>query len=648
MAGDFFESASITVALAMASGITAQAIAKHARIPGIVILLAVGVLLGPDAANVVRPNTMGAGLQNLVGFAVAIILFEGGLNLRIGHLRRQAVPIRRLVTVGAVVTAAGGAILAKLVMGWGWRLSVLFGTLVIVTGPTVITPLVRRLRLVQRVATILEAEGIFIDAVGATIAVVALEVALTPNATALGLAVPDIALRIVGGALIGAAGGGLLAVLLRWRHVIPKGMENTLTLAFSVAIFQISNGILHESGITAAIVAGFVVGNARSHALEEIVEFKEQLTVLLIATLFVLLAADVRVSDVMALGWRGVVTVLLLMVVVRPLSVLASTYQTEVTRNEGLFLSWLAPRGIVAAAVASLFAIDLGAAGIAGGVPMRALVFLVIAMTVTIQGLSGGILAQALGLRRASNLGFLFLGANPLARLMGTLLQGAGKSVAFIDANPEACNVAEAEGFKVFHGNGLDERLLTRAQAESRSAVVGLTANESVNMLFARHIAEHFYGPRIFVALESSEQGVTADMVDTHDAKILFGSEVQLSWWATAIEHDRSTVERWTKATSQDEQPTFADLQSRQLLPLVVRTKKDLVLPNHGSKLKIGDEVHFVISNDYRSDAYEWLRSRGFVPRAEVGAAPSSLASDGGNGASRRAASADERVAESQ
>jgi len=648
MAADFFESSSLTVALAMASGITAQAIAKHARIPGIVILLAVGVLLGPDAADIVRPSTMGTGLQNLVGFAVAIILFEGGLNLRIGHLRRQAVTIRRLVTVGAVVTAAGGAILAKVVMGWEWRMSVLFGTLVIVTGPTVITPLVRRLRLVQNVSTILEAEGIFIDAVGATIAVVALEVALTPNATALGLALPDIALRIVGGGLIGAAGGALLAVLLRWRHVIPKGMENTLTLAFSVAIFQISNGILHESGITAAIVAGFVVGNARSHALDEIVEFKEQLTVLLIATLFVLLAADVRLADVIALGWRGVVTVLLLMVVVRPLTVLASTYATDMSRNERLFLSWLAPRGIVAAAVASLFAIDLSANDIAGGVAMRALVFLVIAMTVTIQGLSGGFLAQILGLRRASNLGFLFLGANPLARLIGTILQGAGKPVAFIDANPEACNITEAEGFKVFHGNGLDERLLTRAQAESRSAVIGLTANESVNMLFARHITEHFYGPRVFVALESSEEGVTQDMVDTQDAKILFGSEVQLSWWSTAIEHDRSTVERWTMMAPQDDKPTFAELQSRELLPLVVRTKKDLVLPNHASKLRPGDEVHFVIAHDHRSEAYEWLRARGFAPKAEAGATPSSLTNEG-NGAGARPPTADSLAeAESQ
>jgi len=604
--------------MAMAAGMSAQAIARHARLPGIVLLLGVGVLLGPDVANIVRPATMSIGLGELVGFAVAIILFEGGLNLRIQHLRHQAKPIQRLITIGAFITAAGAALVCKLVMGWEWRIALLFGTLVIVTGPTVITPLLRRIRVRHSVSTILEAEGIFIDAVGATIAVVALEVALYPSLSSLAIAIPDIALRIGGGALIGAAGGGLLILLLHRRHIIPRGMENILSLAFAVAIFQVSNALLHESGITAAIVAGFVVGNRESHALDDLVEFKEQLTVLLIATLFVLLAADVRVDDVLALGWPGLITVILLMILVRPLTVIASTYRTDVTRREKVFLSWLAPRGIIAAAVASLFAIDLAAADIPGGVEMRALVFLVIAMTVTLQGLTGGLLARALGLKRASNDGVLFLGANELALLMGEQYLASGEKVAYIDANPEACRLAESRGFKAYVGNGLDEHILRKARVDSRLAVIGITGNESINLLFCREVNEHFYGPKAYVALESTDEGVTTEMLDVHETRLLFGAEARLGWWTTALAHDRATTENWTMGSIPDDdtvEHTFEGLPSSALLPLIVWRGKSPLIPDSGIRLRQGDEVRVAVAEGQEGRAYEWMRLRHFIPK---------------------------------
>ncbi|MBL4636108.1 MAG: sodium:proton antiporter, partial [Kofleriaceae bacterium] len=358
------DSASLTVSLAMVAGVLSQALAVHLRVPGIIILLIAGVVLGPDVANMVRPEMMGSGLQTFVGFAVAIILFEGGLQMNLKRLKRQALTIRRLVTVGALITAVGGALAAKLAMGWPWGISILFGTLVIVTGPTVITPLLRRFSIKRDTATILEAEGIFIDAVGATVAVVALEVSLVGTGASAAVGVLDVVMRIGVGALVGLASGALLAVLLRWRDVIPEGLENILSLAVALASFQIANSLVHESGITAAIVAGMVLSNTHSHAFEEIVEFKEQLTSFAIATLFVLLAADVRVDDVMAIAGPGLVTVALLMFVVRPLSVLASTYRTGLSWQQKVFLSWLAPRGIVAAAVASLFAIELASAGV--------------------------------------------------------------------------------------------------------------------------------------------------------------------------------------------------------------------------------------------------------------------------------------------
>ena len=607
---------SLTLALAMVFGVLAQAIARHVRLPGIVLLLAAGVLLGPDGADLVRPQAMGTALHAFVGFAVAIILFDGGLHMHLKRLRAQAKPIRRLVTIGALVTGIGGTLAARLGMGWGWRLSILFGTLVIVTGPTVITPLVRRLRLHHDVATILEAEGIFIDAVGATIAVVALEIALVPSGASLAAGIPAVLARLGTGAAVGLAGGVLLALLLGRRRVVPEGLENTLALSIAVAVFQVSNSLVHESGITAAIVAGMIISNAPSHAKVELIEFKQQLTALLIATLFVLLAADVRVADVEALGWPGLITVGALTLIVRPLTVLASTYKTDLGWRQKVFLSWLSPRGIVAAAVASLFAIRLGEAAIDGGTELRALVFLVIATTVTVQGISGGVVAQLLRVRRPSQFGYLILGANPLARRLARLL-GARDPVLLVDANPEACAAARGEGLEVMSGNGLEEDTMMEAQADARIACIGLTTNEHVNFLFARRIRDRFRGPRLMVALETAASGVTGRMVREIGGGVLFGAERSLADWTQRIAADLIAWERWEYAGPREASAfPLAGAPARALLPLAaIRDQRGIPLSDE-TRLRAGDLVELAIAAEHRAEAHDWLRSAGFLPAA--------------------------------
>jgi NhaP-type Na+/H+ or K+/H+ antiporter len=388
----------LTVAIALAVGMVAQVVARHLRIPGIVLLLALGALLGPDGAGLVEPQSLAGGLHLLVGFAVAIVLFEGGLSLRLSLLRHQARSIRRLVTWGALITAAGGAVAAHYILDWEWPLSILFGTLVIVTGPTVISPLVRRLRLRHKVATVLEAEGIFGDAIGALVAVVTLEVILAPGGTSWTHGAWELLVRLGVGGLLGAFVGLLLAALLRYDFLIPTGLENVLSLATVLLLYQGSNWILPESGVVAVIAAGITVGNLESRQVEELREFKEQLTVLMLGMLFILLAADVGLSDIYALGWPGLLTVAALIFIIRPLNVLASTAGSDLNVRERIFIAWLAPRGIVAAAIASLFAQSLANAGIEGGQELRAMVFLVIAVTVTFLGLSSIPLSKALGL----------------------------------------------------------------------------------------------------------------------------------------------------------------------------------------------------------------------------------------------------------
>ncbi len=596
---------SLTVALAMGSGVLARALAHHLRMPGIVMYLTVGVLLGPDVADLVRPHTMGSGLNAFVSFAVAIILFEGGLHMNLRKLRHQAKPIRRLVTIGALVTGAGGALAAYYIMDWDVRLSALFGTLVIVTGPTVITPLLRRLRVAHGVSTILEAEGIFIDAVGATIAVVALNVVLSESAFgALGF-VSTIGI----GAGVGLAGGAILWLLLSRRRIIPEGLENIVGLAFAILIFQVSHAIQHESGITAAIVAGMVVSNTRSHAFDGLVEFKEQLVALLIATLFVLLTADVRVADVVALGLPGLVTVAALMFVVRPITVAASTFRTSLTLKEKTFLSWLAPRGIVAAAVASLFAGELERNGFAGGVELKALVFLVIVVTVTLQGLSGGYVARLLGLKRPTEFGYAILGVNPLSLAFAKALVSPKDPVVLIDSTSEGCQAAREAGFEAIEGNGLEERALDLAMIDARIATIALTASENINFLFAKKVKSDYRGVA-YAALETTFSGVTAGMLVKEDVRLLFGVEGHLGLWQSRVSLGQVNVEAWRVG---DTHPVIKSAPEDCVLPMVVKRGSRNTPVCTDTELKRGDIVTFAIVREHAVAATAWFTAQGFV-----------------------------------
>lgn len=607
------DNAALTLGLALSAGMLAQGLARHLRLPGIVLLLGVGFLLGPDGAGLVRPAVLGELLPMLIGFAVAVILFEGGMNLEIKRLRRSATSIRRLITIGALVTWLGGAVAARLLMGWSWQLSLLFGSLVIVTGPTVINPLLRRLRVRQRVATILEAEGVLIDAVGAITAVVALEVALNPVDITHG--VEGLLLRLGFGSLVGVVFGLLIAGLLRVHQLVPDGLENMLTLAMVLATYQFSDAVLHESGIVAVTLAGLVVGNVKTRALEDLREFKEQLTILLIGMLFVLLAADVRLADIAGLGWRGAATVAALMLFVRPLNILVSTVGTEVQPKERLFLSWMAPRGIVSAAVASLFAQQLAAQGIAEASQLRALVFLVIASTVLIQGLTGGPLARLLGLRRPTNSGYAVLGANPLGLEIGRQLQSPQHEVVILDSNPQACQRAEEAGFRVLFGNALGEPLLQRAQLDSRAGCVAVTANEEVNFLFASHAIEDHRAPRAWVALRRGHETVRTEMLERLGMRILFGAPRTLDLWSLRLEKGEVVIESWLAQERAALAPSDGTVDNREfLLPMTLRRGASVRLVDDETAIKKGDLLTVAILEQRRADAETWLRGQGFVP----------------------------------
>jgi NhaP-type Na+/H+ or K+/H+ antiporter len=608
----------LTVALALAAGIVAQSLARHVRLPGIVILLGVGVLLGPDGLGLLRPDELGRAVHVLVEFAVAVILFEGGLNLNWRRLRQEGATIRRLVSIGAVITAVGGALSARWLLQWDWRLAILFGTLVVVTGPTVITPLVRRIKVRRNLETVLEAEGVFIDAIGAILAVVVLEVVGSPSGSSLAIGFVTVPSRLIFGVLFGLLGGFFMVYVLHFRGVVPEGLENVFTLSLALAVYQVSATIVPETGITAVIFAGLVVGNARTRVERELKEFKEQLTVLLIGMLFILLAADVRIADVTVLGWRGVLVVLALMFVVRPLNVLACTERAGMSWRDKVFLSWLAPRGIVAAAVASLAHDRLATAGVSGGAQMRALVFLVIAVTVVFQGSTGAMVAHWLGVRRPRGQGYAILGAHELGRVVGRILQAGGEDVVLLDASTEASREAQAEGFRVVFGNALDERVMLIADIESRKAVIGTLTNEAVSLLFVRKARQEYKVPRAYVGIQRGHGSINPELIAEAGATVLFGEEADLDLWSVRLRQQHARTELWALESTPPEGKEGAEQLQRTrdvqniLLPLAVKRGENVMPIDDKTRAVKGDEAYWLVMTEREKECYSWLEEQGW------------------------------------
>ncbi|MCS6814368.1 MAG: sodium:proton antiporter, partial [Cyanobacteria bacterium] len=378
----------LQVIMTVIAGVSAQVLAEYLKVPAIVLLLILGILLGPDCLGWLHPAMLGPGLDVIISLFVAVILFEGGLSLDLRELGRVSGSLRNLVTIGTLITLIGGGMAAHWLGEFPWSIAFLYASLVVVTGPTVISPLLRQVQVERRVATLLEGEGVLIDPIGAILAVVVLNIILSGDADLLTIT-SSLGIRLGIGLAIGGIGGLLLGQILRYASFLSEELRNLVVLAGVWGLYGLSQFTSSESGLMAVVIAGIVVGNSSSSlAQRPLRRFKGQLTILAVSFLFILLAADLSIASVFALGWGSGLTVLTLMVVVRPLNILACTWNSDLNWRQKLFLSWIAPRGIISASVASLFAILLTEQGINGGDAIKALVFLTIIATVFIQGLT--------------------------------------------------------------------------------------------------------------------------------------------------------------------------------------------------------------------------------------------------------------------
>jgi NhaP-type Na+/H+ or K+/H+ antiporter/mannitol/fructose-specific phosphotransferase system IIA component (Ntr-type) len=474
-----------TLALSVAAGGILMVIAKRLRIPGIVLLLFGGVLLGPEGLGLVQPATLGPILNVLVAVAVGLILFEGGLTLDVNGYRTAPKVIRNLLTIGVAVTWLGTALAIWLIFRFDPNFAVLAASLVIVTGPTVIQPILKRIRLKWKLHNILHWEGVLIDPVGVFLAVLAFEWVVGGAGE---VAFAHLLIRIVGGMGIGLAGGLLISWLLK-RRLIPDDMVNVFMVAAALLVFGATEAIISEGGLLSVTVAGLVCGSRQPPALKAIVEFKSVLIDLLIGFVFILLTARLKLDQFVEFGVTGFALVAVVILVIRPLAVWASTRGAGLSVKELLFLFWVAPRGVVAASMASLFALSLAEQGrFENPAFIESFVYSVIFATVLLQGFTAGPLARLLGLREREPDGWLIVGAHRIGREVARFLRDVREvPVALVDGNRRAVAEAREQGLAAFHADAREtDAIGDRAEMRGVGKLLAFTDNEDLNELLCK------------------------------------------------------------------------------------------------------------------------------------------------------------------
>ncbi len=546
----------LTIVLAVGFGLAAQVLAHRWRIPAIVLLLLLGVLLGPAVLGLVQPGLLGEGLTILVKLAVAVILFEGALNLRLSALRDSAIEVRNLVSIGVLVTWLLTTLVAHFVAGLGWPLAILFGALLTVTGPTVVQPLLKRLNVPRRVKTILEGEAILIDPIGAILAVAVLDVILSTSSnsfTGPGEALWAYFGRLIIGLVVGASTALLISRLMKVHNLIPADLSNLVVLAGVWMAFGVAEALESESGIMASVAMGLALQRQSVPGERQLRHFKETLTTLSISILFILLAANLKAETMLAEGLRGVLTILLIMLVVRPASVFISTWRTSLSWREKALIAWIGPRGIVAASVASLFGLTLAQAGFADGQRLTALTFLAITMTVTIQGLTAPHVARSLKLHSLEGRRVVIVGANRLGLAVARILRANGRPVSLVDTNQMFADEAAQLGFDTVHGNALDESVLEEACIGDAETLVAVTSNSEVNVLVSQLAADEFAFKRAYPVLSASDAvwvGAGAKTLAQSGIIMGFGRPLNVFDWehAEVREFTYEIPRTWTSA----------------------------------------------------------------------------------------------------
>jgi len=508
-------------------GILAQWFAWKLKIPAILPLILIGLLVGPIAAEFLSEDGTkwiepiwngeeglfpGESLFYFVSLAISIILFEGGLTLKLSEIKNVGPVITKLITLGSLVTFVGAAIMVHFIFNFSWEISALFSALIIVTGPTVITPILRNIPLKKDVSAVLKWEGILIDPIGALVAVLVFEfISVGGGGEFTKTAFIEFGKIVLFGSTFGFTFAHAMNFIINKKWV-PHYLLNVFALAAVLGVFVLSDSFAHESGLLAVVVMGMVLGNSNSGYLKELLYFKESLSVLLISILFILLAANINMADLMLIyNWETVLLFALVIFIIRPLGVFLSTYKSKLQLNEKLFISWVGPRGIVAAGIASLFGLKLAKDGVAGAEYITPLVFMIVLGTVLLNATTARLFAKIVGVFLKKSEGILIIGASEVSQIIGLYLENHDRHVVLIDSNQSNISRAKEKGLEAFTTNIYSETLTDNIELNDVGYLMALTGSPDINKYAIDKFGKQFGENGAFRLVSSDEMNDTSN-----------------------------------------------------------------------------------------------------------------------------------------
>ncbi len=511
----------IELASVIIFGILAQWFAWRFKIPAILPLLLIGLLIGPistlytgDGSKWLEPIWNGTkglfpgeSLFYFVSLSISIILFEGGLTLKLNEVKNVSSVISKLITLGSLITFLGAAIAVFYIYELSWEISFLFSALIIVTGPTVITPILRNIPLKRDISAILKWEGILIDPIGALVAVLVFEfISVEEGHAFTKTALMEFGKIVLFGSTFGFTFAHAMVFIIK-RKLVPHYLLNAFSLAMVLGVFVLSDAFAHESGLLAVVVMGMVIGNIGLPNLKDLLYFKETLSVLLISILFILLSANINISDLLAIyNWNTVFLFLAVVFLIRPIGVFLSTYKSKLKTNEKLFISWVGPRGIVAAGIASLFGLKLVNLGIENAELITPLVFMIVLGTVMLNATTARIIAKLLGVFLKKSNGVLIIGAGEFSRIIAKYLSDNNRHVVLVDANLENIEKAKKLGLEAIQEDVFSDELENNIELTDIGYLMALTANAKVNNHCITKFQEQFGEHGSFRLITSEER----------------------------------------------------------------------------------------------------------------------------------------------
>ncbi|MEN7549914.1 cation:proton antiporter [Rapidithrix thailandica] len=590
-------------------GLLAQWLAWRLKVPAILPLILIGLLVGPlstfitpDGSKFIDGDNIfnGEKIFDVISISVGLILFEGGLTLKVAELRNLGKTVRNLILFGTIICLIGGAMAAYYIIGMGVQASFLFGALIIVTGPTVIGPILRNVRPNQNINTILKWEGILIDPVGALVAILIYEFVISgrPNEQFTFFALKGFLLTIISGVVVGGIFAYLLFHLLK-KDLIPGYLKNIIVLAFVMLAFVIADMAHEESGLLAVTLLGIILANLKIDDLKKILSFKEDVTLILISFLFVMLSSRIDIADIqLLLNMKSLLLFVVIVYLLRPVTIFLSTHKADLKLNEKIFLSYICPRGIVAAGVASIFSEKLSSLAPSDSNVMAfdahllmPLTFLIILGTVVIQGLTAKPIANLLGVTQKEPNGVLFLGANETARFMAKVLKAKGIPVLLSDTSKANINEAKSAWLPVYEGSILSESNIEDLDLSSYGHLYATTSNTEINILACRLFGNEFGKEKVFRLVSPRE----IQMVDLSKPKnLLFKGATDYMGLAQLFK--RTQLVQTQKFDNKEQMDDFIEEQNGKIVPVFLEKPKNVLIP-FTEKIKDidkGDQIIYV------------------------------------------------------